>query len=114
MELEEVTWGCGGWKGLCQVCKGSCVIWNGLCRFVGVIWCWETDPAHRIVSVIDNPLWRRPTQPPRGSWVKQADTSCWEVLKIKRGPEWRLARRDPGVWRRRVGEKTFSSDVCPH
>ncbi len=67
----------------------------------------EADPAHRVVSVRDNPEWRRPRGPPRNSWLEQVDRSCREILGMGRWPAWRLALRDPPVWRRRVGEATY-------
>ena len=32
----------------------------------------------RVVSVRDNPTWRRPKGRPQNSWLWQVDTSCWE------------------------------------
>ncbi|KAG0710593.1 putative uncharacterized transposon-derived protein F52C9.6 [Chionoecetes opilio] len=40
----------------------------------------ETDPSHRVVSVGDNPAWRRPRGRPQGSWLGQVDVSCRELL----------------------------------
>ncbi len=66
----------------------------------------EADPAHQVVSARDNPEWRRPRGRPRNSWLEQVDRSCREMLGMGRGPAWRLAWRNPPVWRRRVGEAT--------
>ena len=66
----------------------------------------EADPAHRVVSVRDNPAWRRPRGRPHSSWLGQVAVSCREVLGMGRDPAWRLARGDPREWRRRVGEAT--------
>ncbi len=55
----------------------------------------EADPAHRVVSVRDNPEWRRPRERPRNSWLEQVNRSCQEILGVRRGPAWRLAQRVP-------------------
>ena len=62
------------------------------------------NPAHCVVSIRDNHEWRRPVGRPQISWLEQVDRSCDEVLGMGRGPAWRLARRNPRDWRRRVGE----------
>ena len=74
----------------------------------------EVDPAHRVVSVRDNPEWRRPRGRPQGSWLEQIDGSCWDVLGIGRVSAWRLARRDPLGWRRRVGAATRPPAYAPN
>ena len=74
----------------------------------------EADPACRVVSVRDNPTWRRPRGRPQNSWLRQVDASCWELLGIGREPAWRLARRDRQEWRRRVGEATRPPAYAPH
>ena len=74
----------------------------------------EVDPAHRVVSVRDNPEWRRPRGRPQGSWLEQVDGSCWDVLGIGRVSAWRLARRDPLGWRRRVGAATRPPAYAPN
>lgn len=73
----------------------------------------EVDPAHRVVSVRDNPVWRRPRGRPQLSWLEQVDESCGELLRMGRGPAWRLARRNPRVWRRRVGDATRPPAYAP-
>ena len=73
----------------------------------------EVDPAHRVVSVRDNPVWRRPRGRPQLSWLGQVDESCQELLRMGRGPAWRLARRNPRVWRRRVGDATRPPAYAP-
>ena len=74
----------------------------------------EADPACRVVSVRDNPTWRRPRGRPQNSWLRQVDASCWELLGIGREPAWGLARRDRQEWRRRVGEATRHPVYAPH
>ena len=73
----------------------------------------EVDPAHRVLSVRDNPVWRRPRGRPRSSWLGQVDASCCEELGMRRGPAWRLARVNPREWRRRVGEATRPPAYAP-
>ena len=46
----------------------------------------EADPACRVVSIRDNPTWRRP-------WLPQVDASCWELLGVGREPAWQRAPR---------------------
>ena len=58
----------------------------------------EADHACRVVSVRDNPTWRRPRGRPQNSWLRQVDASCWESLGMRREPESRLARRDRQGW----------------
>ena len=60
------------------------------------------DPAHQVVSLRDNPGWRRPVGRPRRSWLGQLDETCREELEMGRVPAWRLASRDPRGWKRRV------------
>ncbi len=45
---------------------------------------------------------------PQLSWLEPVDESCQELLRMGKGPAWRLARRNPRVWRRRVGDATRS------
>ncbi len=73
----------------------------------------EIDSAHRAVSVRDNPVWRRPRGRRQLSWLEQVDESCQELLKMGRGPAWRLARRNPRVWRRKVGDATRPPAYAP-
>ncbi len=40
----------------------------------------DVDPAHRVLSVRDNPLCRRPIGYPRNSWLGKVDRSCRELL----------------------------------
>ena len=65
----------------------------------------EADPAHQVLSVADNPGWRRPRGRPYCSWLEQIDKSL-EMLGMGRGPAWDLARGDRLEWRRRVREAT--------
>ncbi len=36
----------------------------------------DVDPAHKVLSVRDNPGWRRPMGRPRNSWLGKVDRSC--------------------------------------
>ncbi len=70
--------------------------------------------AHWVVSVRDNPVWwGRPRGRPQLSWLEQADESCQDLLRMGRGPAWRLARRSPRVWRRRVVDATRPPKYAP-
>ena len=51
----------------------------------------EANPAYRVVSVRDNPTWRRPRGRPQKSWLQQVDASCWESLGMGRELAWRVA-----------------------
>ena len=73
----------------------------------------EADPACRVISVRDDPTWRRPRGRPRNSWLRQVDASCWELFGTGREPARRLARRDPQEWRHRVGEATRPPAYAP-
>ena len=73
----------------------------------------EADPACRVISVRDDPTWRRPRGRPRNSWLRQVDASCWELFGTGREPARRLARRDPQGWRHRVGEATRPPAYAP-
>ena len=46
----------------------------------------EADPAYRVVSVRDNPTWRRTRGGPQNSWLRHVDASCWESLSMGREP----------------------------
>ncbi len=59
------------------------------------------------------PVWRRPRGRQQLSWLEQVDESCQELLRMGRGPAWRLAPRDPRVWRRRVGDATRLPAYAP-
>ena len=74
----------------------------------------EADPAYWVVSVRDNPTWRRPRGRPQNSWLWQVDAFCWESLGMGKEPAWRLVRRDRHEWRRRVGAATLSPAYAPH
>ena len=74
----------------------------------------EADLAYRVVSVRDNPTWRRPRGRPQISWLRQVDASCWESLGMGREPAWRLARRDRHECRCRAGEATRPPAYAPH
>ena len=73
----------------------------------------EADPAYQVLTVPDNPGWRRPRGRPRCSWLRQVDESCREVLGMGRGPAWDLARGDRLEWRRRVGVATRPRVYAP-
>ncbi len=44
----------------------------------------DVDPAHRILSVRDDPGWRRPRGRPRNSWLGKVGRSCRELLWMGR------------------------------
>ena len=73
----------------------------------------EADPSHQVLSLTDNPGWRRPRGRPHRSWLGQIDESCRELLNMGRGPAWRLARGNPQEWRRRVGVATRPPAYAP-
>ncbi len=73
----------------------------------------EVDPAHRLVLARDNQGWRRSRGRSQLSWLEQVDESCQELLRMGRGPAWRLARRNPRVWRRRIGGATRPPAYAP-
>ena len=66
----------------------------------------EDDPAHGVISARDNPEWRRPRGRPHLSWLEQVDQTCWDLLGMGRVSAWRLARRRPWEWSRRVSAAT--------
>ncbi len=74
----------------------------------------DVDPAHRVLSVRDNPGWRRPKGRPRKSWLGRVDRSCWELLGMGRMVAWGLARRDRPGWQRRVSDATRPPAYAPH
>ncbi len=45
----------------------------------------DVDPAHRVVSVRDNPVWRGPSGRPQLLWLEQVDESCQELLRMGKG-----------------------------
>ena len=73
----------------------------------------EADPAHRVISERVNPGWRRPRGRPRNSWLEQIDHSCHEILRGGRVAAWRVARRDPREWSRRVSEAMRPTAFAP-
>ena len=73
----------------------------------------EADPAYQVLFVPNNPEWVRPRGRPRRSWLEQIDQSCRELLTMGREPARRLARDDPGEWRRRVGVATRPPAYAP-
>ncbi len=83
-------------------------------RLYGHVACYtEVYSAHRVESVRDNPVWRRPRGRPKLSWLEQVDESCQELLWMGKGPAWKLARRNSRVWRRRVGDATRPPAYAP-
>ena len=72
----------------------------------------EADPAHRVLSVADNPGWRRPRGRPYLSWLGEVDESL-RGLGMGRGPAWDLARGDRLEWRRRVRVATRPLAYAP-
>ncbi len=96
-------------RSLCETASSpiSCTARERQLRLYGHVASYlEVDPAHWVVSVRDNPVWRRPRGRSQLSWLEQVDESCQELLRMERGPAWRLARKNPRVWRRRVGDTT--------
>ncbi|XP_069995970.1 uncharacterized protein [Penaeus vannamei] len=59
----------------------------------------QDDPAHQVVSVRDNPGWRRP----RKLWIGQIDQTCREEHEMGRVPAWRLTMRNPRRWKKKRG-----------
>ena len=74
----------------------------------------EVDPAYRVVSVRDNPEWRRPRGRPQSSWLEQVDRSCRELFGMGRVPAWRLAGGNPREWSRRVSVATRPPGYAPN
>ncbi len=74
----------------------------------------DVDPAHRVLSVRDNPRWRRPRGRPRKSWLGKVDRSCRELLRMGRMVAWGIARRDHPGWRHRVSDATRPPAYAPH
>ncbi len=66
----------------------------------------DVDPAHRFLSLRDNPEWRRPRRRPRNSWLGKIDRSCRDRLGTDRAAAWELARGDRLGWRRLVSKAT--------
>ena len=81
---------------ICTIRDRQLRLYGHLARFP------QDDPAHQVVSIRDNPGWRRPVGRPRKSWLGQIDQTCREELEMGRVPAWRLAMRDPRRWKRRV------------
>ncbi len=74
----------------------------------------DVDPAHTVLSVRDNPGWRRPRGRPRNSWLGKVDGSCRELLEMGRMVAWGLARRDRHGWSRRVSDATRPPAYAPY
>lgn len=76
----------------------------------------EADPADRVVSEGGNPEWRRPRGLQQSSWNEQVDRFSHEVQSCLygKGCAWKLVRRTPWVWCRRVSEATRPPGICPH
>ncbi len=66
----------------------------------------DVDPAHMVLSVRDNPEWRRPREQPRNSWLGKIDRPCRDRLGMDRVAAWEFARGDRLGWRRLVSEAT--------
>ena len=90
------------------ICQRQLQLFGHVARFP------EVDPAYRVVSVRDNPTWRRPRGRPQSSWLGQVDVSCRKLLGMGREPAWRLARGSRTDWRRRVGEATRPPAYAPN
>ena len=74
----------------------------------------EADPAYQVVSLMDNPTWRRTRGRLQNSWLRKVDALCWESLRMGREPALRLVRRDRQEWLRRVGEATHTLVYALH
>ncbi len=60
----------------------TCIVRERQLRLYGHVACYqEVDPAHRVVSVRDNPVWKRPRGRPQLPWLEQVDESCQELVK---------------------------------
>ncbi len=66
----------------------------------------DVDPANRVLSVRDNPEWRRPSGRPRNSWLGKIDRSCRDRFGMDRAAAWEFARGDRLGWRRLVCKAT--------
>ena len=73
----------------------------------------DVDPTHRVLSVRDNPEWRRPAGRPRDSWLRRVDHSCRGVFGMRRAEAWEFARRDRPGFRQRVSEATRPRAYAP-
>lgn len=74
----------------------------------------DVDPAHRVVSVQDNPEWRRTRGRPHSSWVRQVDRSCMPGgTWMDMAAAWELAQGDRRECRRRVSEATNLRRMLP-
>ncbi len=74
----------------------------------------EVEPANRVLSVRDNPKWRRQRGWPHNSWLGKVDWSCWELLGMGRMVAWRLTWRDHHGWRRRVNDAMHPPVYASH
>ncbi len=74
----------------------------------------DVDPGHRVLSVRDNPRWRRQRGRPRNSWLGKVDQSCRELLGMGRMGAWVLARRDRPGWRGQVSDAMCPPPYAPH
>ena len=93
----------------------SCMVRERQLRLYGhVVRLPDSDPAHQVVSVQDNPEWRRNPGRPRDTWLRKVYLSSEELLGVDRAEAWRLSRGDPREWSRRVSEATRCHGVCPH
>ncbi len=72
------------------------------------------DPAHGVLSVRDNPEWRRATGQPLNSWVGKIDRSCQDQLRMDRAAEWELTQRGCLRWSQLVSEAMYPLAYAPH
>lgn len=68
----------------------------------------RSQPCSLVVSVKDNPEWRRQRGCPQSSWIEQVNRFSHEVLRMGRGSAWRFAWRNSWIWLCRVGKA-----MCP-
>ncbi len=73
----------------------------------------DVDNAHRVLSVRDNPEWRRSRGRPRNSWLGKIDRSCRDRLGKDRTAAWEFARGDRLSWWRLVSEATRPLAYAP-
>ncbi|XP_069992369.1 uncharacterized protein [Penaeus vannamei] len=64
----------------CTIRDHQLRLYDNLARFP------QDNPAHQVISVRDNPGWRRPVVRPRKSWLGLIDQTCREELEMGRVP----------------------------
>ncbi len=69
----------------------------------------DVDPAHKVLSVRDNPVWGRPREHPHNSRLGKINQSYWDLFGMKRMAAWWLVRRDLPGWKHWLSHAT-----CPY